>query len=158
MNHLNAKATVSNDRLPSSKPARLAFFALGIGIALSGCQANSRDQLMATDASQVALRSIQARAFDTTDNEKTLRTVISTLQDLSFVIDRADSELGTVSATKLDGYMLRMTVTVRARGEKQTIVRASAQYENQAITDAAPFQQFFTSLEKAMFLTAQEVD
>jgi hypothetical protein len=148
-------------RVPAvSLAAGRALAWLVIAVALSGatCQTNSRDQLLATETSQLALRSIQARAFETTDVEKTLRSVISTLQDLSFVIDRADSELGTVSATKLDGYQLRMTVTVRPRGEKQTIVRASAQYENQAITDAAPYQQFFASLEQAMFLTAQQVD
>jgi hypothetical protein len=44
-----------------------------------------------------------------------LRTVIATMQDLSFVIDKADAGLGTVSGTKLDGYQLRMTVTVRPR-------------------------------------------
>ncbi len=133
---------------------------IALATLLSGatCQTNSRDQLLATDASQVALRSIQARAFDTTDVQTTLRTVISTLQDLSFVIDRADSDLGTVSATKLDGYQLRMTVTVRSRGEKQTVVRANAQYEAQAVSDPEPYQQFFSSLEKAMFLTAQQVD
>ena len=64
---------------------------------------------METSQSALALRSFQQRAFDTTDREKTLRTVISTLQDLSFVVDKADLELGTVSATKLSGYQLRMT-------------------------------------------------
>jgi hypothetical protein len=63
--------------------------------------------------SQVELRSIQTRAFETDDREQTLRTVIATLQDLGFVIDKADATLGAVSATKLDGYELRMTVTVR---------------------------------------------
>lgn len=125
---------------------------------VTGCQTTSMNQVMETSQSQVALRSIQTRAFDTTQKTKTLRTVIATLQDLGFVIDKADDELGTVSGTKLDGYQLRMTVTVRPRGNKQTSVRANATYNITPVEDPAPYQQFFTALEKAMFLTAHQVD
>jgi hypothetical protein len=104
------------------------------------------------------LRSIQTRAFDTKDKVKTLRTVIATLQDLDFVIDKADSTLGIVSATKLENYFLRITVTVRPRGETQLLVRANAQYNVEPIKDPKLYQQFFTSLEKAMFLTAHDAD
>jgi hypothetical protein len=51
-----------------------------------------------------------------------------------------------------------MTVTVRPRGETQLLVRANAQYDVQPVTDPEPYQQFFTSLEKAMFLTAHQAD
>jgi hypothetical protein len=124
---------------------------------MTGCAVGNQ-KVMETGASAVELRSFQQRAFDTTDMQKTLRTVIATLQDLSFVIDKADAELGTVSATKLSGYQLRITVTVRQRGEKQVLVRANAQYMDKAVEDPKPYQDFFTSLEKAMFLTAQQVD
>lgn len=109
-------------------------------------------------ASQVQLRQVQSRVFDTTDKEKTLRTVIATLQDLSFVIDKADLMLGTVSATKLDGYAMRMTVTVRPRGVSQLIVRANAQLNTTPVTDPLPYQSFFAALERAMFLAAHSVD
>ena len=122
-----------------------------------GC-ATTQQRLLDSDSSQVQLRGIQTRAFDTTDKEKTLRTIIATLQDLGFVIDKADTTLGTVSATKLKGYALRMTVTVRPRGETQLLVRANAQYNVQPVTDPEPYQQFFASLRKAMFLTAHQVD
>lgn len=122
-----------------------------------GC-ATTRQRLLDSDSSQVQLRSIQTRTFDTTDKEKTLRTIISTLQDLSFVIDKADATLGTVSATKLKYYALRITVTVRQKGETQLLVRANAQYNVQPITDPELYQEFFTSLGKAMFLTAHQVD
>ncbi|MCZ6604614.1 MAG: hypothetical protein O7A03_05665 [Alphaproteobacteria bacterium] len=138
--------------------AKLVPFAICIIIGLTGCQANSKDQLFATSSSQVQLRSFQTRAFDTTDIETTLRTVIATLQDLSFVIDKADLDLGTVSATKLDGYLLRMTVSVRPRGQTQLLVRANANYQQQAVEEAGPYQQFFSALGKAMFLEAQEVN
>ncbi len=126
---------------------------------LTGCQSNSsKDQLLSTDKSQVELRQIQTRAFDTTESEKTLRNVMATLQDLGFVIDKADGTLGTVSATKLQGYQLKMTVTVRSRGDKQTMVRANAQYQLKAVEDPEPYQNFFTALSKAMFLEAHQVD
>lgn len=139
------------------KTARLVFVLLALSIA-SACQTDSRAQLLASSESQVALRSIQTRVFDTTDRETTLRTAIATLQDLGFVIDKADADLGAVSATKLDRYMLRMTVTVRPRGQTQTLVRANAQYQDREVTDPEPYQHFFVALEKAMFLTAQQVD
>lgn len=126
-------------------------------ISLAGCQTTSMDQVMQASESQVAIRQIQTRAFDTTNRTKTLRTVIATLQDLGFVIDKADNELGTVSGTKLKGYSLRMTVTVRPRGKKQTLVRANATYNVTPVEDPQPYQQFFTALQKAMFLTAHEV-
>ena len=127
-------------------------------LAVTSCQTDSRRQVLATSESQLALRQIQTRAFDTTDREHMLRTIIATLQDLSFVVDKADATLGSVSSTKLNGYQLRMTVTVRPRGETQLLVRANAQYNLVAVEDPEPYQQFFTALEKSLFLTAQQVD
>jgi hypothetical protein len=119
-----------------------------------------QNRILDTDesASQVQLRQIQSRVFDTSDREKTLRTVIATLQDLSFVVDKADLTLGTVSATKLDGYAVRMTVTARPRGKAQMVVRANAQLNTHPITDPAPYQSFFVALERSMFLAAHSVD
>ena len=54
-------------------------------IGLSGC-GTSKNHLLKVNDSQVKMRSIQTRAFDTTNKTKMLRTVISTLQDLGFVI------------------------------------------------------------------------
>ena len=139
---------------------RLLWLSLGaVGLmVLTGCATNSMQQVLATEKGAVQLRSYQTRAFDTVDRLKTLRTVIATLQDLGFVIDKADEVLGMVSATKLRGYQLRMTVTVRPRGDKQLLVRASAEFRERAVEDPIPYQDFFTALEKAMFLTAQQVD
>ncbi len=123
-------------------------------LGLTACQTTSMNQVMESSGSQVQLRQMQTRTFDTTDHIKTLRTVIATLQDLGFVIDKADHDLGTVSGTKLDGYQLRMTVSVRSKGQTQTLVRANATYNVTPVEDPLPYQQFFTALEKAMFLTA----
>ncbi len=123
-----------------------------------GACASSPYSKVFESASAVELRSYQTRAFDTTDRHQTLRTVIAALQDLGFVIDKADAVIGTVSATKLDGFEMRVTVTVRPRGESQTVVRASASYANSAVEDPATYQDFFAVLEKAMFLRAHEID
>ncbi len=139
-----------------NKYIRSLFLSLCV---LSACTPlNDRILDSSESASQVQLRQIQSRSFDTTDKEKTLRTVIATLQDLGFVVDKADLSLGTISATKLDGYAMRMTVTARAKGNTQTVVRANAQLNTYPITDPQPYQNFFVALERAMFLSAHSVD
>ena len=145
--------------------ARLALVPIAVILLTAQfCQTDSRQQALAISKSQVELRSFQTRAFDTTDKPTTLRTVMATMQDLGFVLDKADDVLGTVSGTKLGQgdfgrpYQLRMSVTVRPRGETQLLVRANAQYKLQYIEDPKPYQDFFTALQKSMFLTAHQVD
>lgn len=138
--------------------SRTSILFVLFGLSLVACQTDSKQQVLYTDRSQVEMRAIGTRAFDTTDRNLTIRNVIATMQDLGFVVDKADTTLGTVSATKLAGYAMRMTVTVRPRGKTQLAVRANAQYNLVAVSDAEPYQQFFAALEKAMFLTAHQVD
>jgi hypothetical protein len=127
-------------------------------VAVVACQTDARQQLMATSGGQVELRSIQTRAFDTTDRVKTLTTVIATLQDLEFLIDRADASLGVVTATKTKGLaQLRMSVTIHPRGSDQTLVRASGQFKLESVDDPEFYQQFFAALGRSMFLTAHDV-
>jgi hypothetical protein len=136
----------------------VSLLAVLLATTLSACQTSSKSQILETSISQVQTRQIQTRAFNTTDRTKTLRTIIATLQDLGFIIDKADHELGTISGTKLDGYSLTMTVSIRPRGNKQTLVRANATYNVTPVLDPEPYQQFFAALEKGMFLTAHQVD
>jgi hypothetical protein len=123
---------------------------------LVGCA--SQNSHVFSGGSAVELRSFQTRSFDTTDKYQMMRTTIAVLQDLGFIIDKTDEDLGLVTGTKLSGYQIRMTVIVQPRGEKQLAVRASAIYNNRAIEDPLPYQDFFTALEKGIFLTAQEID
>jgi len=126
---------------------------------LSGCATTTTGKVFETNESQVKLRSMQTRAFDTTDKKKMMQTVISTMQDLDFVIDKADFTLGSITGAKFLGYaIVTMTVTVRPRGEKQLLVRANAQHGITSVEDPGTYQDFFTALEKALFLTAQQVD
>lgn len=139
------------------KPLRLLISAAML-LVLCGC-ATVTETVLDSNQSQVKTRDIQTRAFDTTDKEKMLRVSIATLQDLGFVIDKADLELGSVTATKfVNQQVLKMSVTVRARGTTQLMVRANAQYGLSPVATPEAYQSFFASLEKAAFLTAQEVD
>ncbi len=137
---------------------KLTALGLGLVLVMVGCATSSSTQAPEAKKSPVQLRSIQSRVFDTTDLENTLRTVVATLQDLGFVIDKADAVLGTVSATKLAGYRLRMTVSVRPHGRTQLLVRANAQHNVTAVEDPVTYQQFFNALGQSMFLTALEID
>jgi hypothetical protein len=101
------------------------------------------------------IRSIQTRIFDTADRERTLRDVIATLRDLDFTIARADAVLGVVTGTKQE---MRITVTVSPRGESQMVVRANVQQGMAPIEEPEAYWRFFAALEKAMFLTAHQVD
>lgn len=129
-----------------------------VGLSLYACATQHKQHILETGESQVKLRSMQTRVFDTTDRIRMLRTIIATMQDLGFVIDKADDELGTISATKRSGYSLRMTVSIRPRGESQMLVRSNAQFNLQTVEDPEPYQQFFAALSKGLFLDAQQVE
>jgi hypothetical protein len=128
-------------------------------LSVQGC-APVHEQVLDTSETQTQLqmRQVQSRTFNTSDKERTMRAVIATLQDLGFVIDKADLPLGTVSATKLNGYAMRMTVSVRPKGEGKMVVRANGQMNTTPITAPEPYQSFFRALERSIFLAAHSVD
>ena len=123
---------------------------------IAGCAAPTA--VITASGSQVELRQMQTREYETLDKRGTLRSVVATLQDLGFVIDKADYELATVSATKLQNYEIRMTVTVREREGDRLAVRSNARFNENPITDPKAYQDFFTTLDKALFLTLHDVD
>jgi len=134
---------------------RYLFTAIILSLSLlSGCATTNQRVLDSGDETQLQKRSYQSRVFDTADKEKVLRATISTLQDLGFVIDRADLMLGSVSGTKLDGHQIKITVSVRPKGTDRMLVRANAQFNITPIEDPKHYQDFFASLEKSLFLTA----
>ena len=135
---------------------RLIVLAL-IASAVIGC-ATTTPVDIAANSTQLETRQIQTRRYSTLDKPLTMRSVIATLQDLGFTIDQADTELGTVTATRHDQFTMRMTVTVVKRKESRVSVRANARIGENAVTDAATYQDFFAALDKAMFLTLQRVD
>lgn len=81
-----------------------------LGLLLQGCpmpyelrhdnQWDSREQIWLSDESQVKIRSAQSRVFETTDRQRMLSVILSTLQDLDFKIEVLDETLGIVSGRK----------------------------------------------------------
>jgi hypothetical protein len=65
---------------------------------------------------------------------------------------------GSAGATPVKNPELRITVTVRVKGENRLVVRANAELNQRTIADPKQYQDFFAALEKAMFLTAHRVD
>jgi hypothetical protein len=136
----------------------VAAITLMTAMLLVSCAPTTDRVLDTGDETQLQKRSYQSRVFDTSDREKVLRATISTLQDLGFVIDRADFMLGTVSGTKFEGYQIKITVSVRPKGNDRMLVRANAQFNITPIDDPKQYQEFFVSLEKSLFLVAHEVE
>jgi hypothetical protein len=86
-----------------------------------------------------------------------MRAVIAVLQDLGFIIERANEPLGLVTGARFaePNYhdVVGVTVTVRPAGEGQVTIRANAVFDNQPVLDPETYQRFFTALEKSLFLT-----
>ena len=90
------------------KPIGRFTLLLLVSLMFQGCamqwgaeiQWSSQSQILMSEDSQVKLRAIQSRVYDTTDRAKILRAAIATMQDLFFDIDVVDEELGIVSGKK----------------------------------------------------------
>lgn len=121
----------------------------------AGCINNADRILDNGSASQLAMRNYQSRSFDTPDKARVLRNVIATMQDLGFIVDNADKDLGTVSGSSFASNAT-LTVSVRMRGN-QAIVRANAERNMKQITDPEPYRNFFNALSQSLFLTGNEV-
>ena len=132
------------------------FFAIFQFILLAGC-ISTRDSVLDTQGSQLQTRNYQSRTFDTGDREMVLRAIISTLQDLNVIIDKADEKLGTISGTSFSNGS-KITVSVRAIGQSQILVRANAQAGRKEIADPIPYQNFFNALSQSLFLEAHLAD
>jgi hypothetical protein len=137
---------------------RCSLFALCLIFLLQACVGvyhTPKDLLALTDA-QMKIRSFQTRAFDVKDRNKVLRSVVASLQDLGFIIERANGPLGLVTAGKFGpggrGFV-ELTVTVRAKGEKQTEVRVSVVFNTKPIEDPKIYQDFFIAVERSLFVT-----
>jgi hypothetical protein len=132
--------------------------AIPVLVVAQGCAVPqpSPDLLAPTEA-QMKIRSVQTRAFDITDRQTAMRGVIAALQDLGFIIERANEPLGLVTAARFaepNFYdVVGVTVTVRAEAEGRMMVRANAIYNNKPIEDPKVYQNFFATLERSLFVT-----
>jgi hypothetical protein len=114
------------------------------------------DDLLAVSEEQMKLRTMQTRSFDVKDRRKAMRGVINALQDLGFIIERANEPLGLVTAARFAEPrfydVVGVTVTVREVGDGKTVIRANAIFNNAPITDPKVYQNFFATLERSMFI------
>ena len=124
-------------------------------LSLSACASTHHD-VLGTSQSQVQMRNYQSRSFDTNDKALVLRAVISTMQDLGFIIDRADEKLGTISGTSYT-HASKMTVSIRDNNNK-IVVRATAQVGLKPLEEPIAYQNFFNALGQSLFLEAHEVE
>jgi hypothetical protein len=112
--------------------------------------------LLAPSEAQTKMRAIQSRTFELTDRLVALRGVMAVLQDLGFVIERANEELGLVTGAKFaePNYLdvVAITVTVRPQEGGKFLVRVNAIYNNKPIEDPEVYQNFFAALERSLFV------
>ncbi|HEY7363249.1 MAG TPA: hypothetical protein VIE37_04000 [Methylomirabilota bacterium] len=100
-----------NDRRPRAVRA-IALTLVGACLLASGCatpyewrhdnQWDSRTQIWLAEESQVKLRAAQSRVFDTTDRGRAIEAIVATMQDLGFMVEVLDEELGIVSGKKFE--------------------------------------------------------
>ncbi len=133
------------------------IFIILFGITLMGGCVSTHQDILGTQNSQVATRNYQSRAFDSNDKQMVMRSVIATMQDLGFIIDKADETLGTISGTSFVNNS-KMTVSMRPSGKSQIIVRANATANLHEITNPIAYQNFFNALSQSLFLDAHMIE
>ncbi len=127
-------------------------------VILQGCAVPQPSQnLLAPTEAQMKIRSMQTRSFDIKDRQMAMRGVIAALQDLGFIIERANEPLGLVTAARFaepNFYdVVGVTVTVRSEAEGRMMIRANAIYNNKPVEDPKVYQNFFATLERSLFVT-----
>ena len=139
--------------------ARYHLFALSLVFLLQACAGGPQKapkELLALDEAQMKIRSFQTRAFDIKNENKVLRGVVAALQDLGFIVERANGLMGLVTAGKFgpngNGFV-ELTVVVRAKGEERTEVRVNALFNTKPIEDPKIYQNFFIAVERSLFVT-----
>ena len=121
---------------------------------LSAC-AHTEPPVLTSAKGAVEMRAMETRVIPSSDRAQVLRTVIATLQDLGYNIDRIRGSTGTVTATKLS--VLRLSAAVSPHGPSQVAVRADAEIQVRGqfhqVDDPTFYQQdFFDPLASALLL------
>lgn len=123
----------------------------------TGCTASKA--AITSSESQIMTRQVQTREYETVSKNQAMRGSLATLQDLSFILDRVDGDLGTISASKFKGGVkVKATVNVKEKTPTITSVRINITYGEQPVEDPLIYQDFFTLLDKSIFLVKNHVD
>jgi hypothetical protein len=164
------------------KVARTFLGCAAIGLLLAGCVMYVSPDLVSIPPNYPALRQMQSRRFDTTDQQKILAGCITVLQDLGFIIVDSNAKLGLIVASEgqytftpgglsflggqaptVDSH-IRLSVIARpAEDGKAIIVRITMQRKTgndrlsnstEEINNPADFQEFYRRLSEAVSLEA----
>jgi len=139
---------------------RYLFLFFGLCCTVQACVApgpqKPPEDLLSLSEAQMKMRSFQTRTFDAKDDNTVLRAVVAALQDLGFIIERANAPMGLVTAGKFAGEgftgFVEVTVMVRSTGTNQTEVRVNALFNTKPIDDPKIYQNFFTTVERSLFV------
>ena|SRR2546422_4974695 len=138
-------------------PSRGVRILAGLALALcAACAAPAPGpKLLEPSEEQTKMRAVQSRTFDVADRNQAVRAVIAALQDLGFIIERANDALGLVTAARFaePNYydVMGITVTVRPQEGGRMLIRANAIYNNEPVSDPVVYQNFFATLERSLF-------
>lgn len=109
---------------------KLIFLPLGIFL-LTGCVPHHTEVVQ--PMTQLQVREIQTREFDTADIKLVMKSMINVLQDEGFIIKNAVSDLGLLSGEKIidvenkrEAMMMVLLAGDHARWQKQQTLEASA--------------------------------
>ena len=136
----------------------VAGFVVTLLLGVVGCASPPPEpvDLLAPTEEQMKIRNLQTRVFDVSDRRAAIRGVIQALQDLGFIIERANEPLGIVTAARFaepNFYdVVGVTVTIRASSETRMTIRVNAIFNNEPVTDPEVYRNFFATLERSFFI------
>lgn len=129
-------------------------------LTLCGCSGFSVPSVSPIN-SPSSLRSYQSRKYDTVTRDVISNAIMVTLQDLDFLTDQADLDVGFITATKVQGSnSLKMTITITEKADNVFVVRSIIllhlklflKVRRTVINDPKEYQSFFTALNRSLFL------
>lgn len=155
-----------------------------LGLALAGCSTGPQVNPPST---QLELRSMQTRTYDTADTQLVMKAMMNVLQDLGYVVKSADSDLGLLTAEKWTNIVQKKKAVKKAEKAGKTLPRMQtfecsgnvSKFGNecrvrvnfqrkilddhgtilgvQTVEDAAFYQQFHSRVDKGIFLQKEGV-
>lgn len=140
------------------KGSRIGLLAAGLLVVLAGCAGAPppTQDLLSTTEEQMKLRSFQTRDVEAPSRRQAIQGVLAALQDLGFIVERVNEPLGLVTGARFaePRYtdVVGITVTIQERAQGRMTIRANAIFNNVPIEDPAVYQNFFATLERAMFV------
>jgi len=125
---------------------------------LGGCAYGpppTQDLLKMTDE-QMKLRSFQTRDVEAPSRKHAVQGVLAALQNMGFIVERVNEPLGLVTGARFAepnfANVVGITVTVQERSKGRMTVRANAMFNNAPVLDPETYQNFFTTLQRSMFV------